>query len=47
MVTKMFKHLIGKTVEVYIDDMVIKTREPENYLPDLKAVLDMLKTYRL
>ena len=25
LVTKMFKHLIGNTVEVYIDDMVVKT----------------------
>ena len=23
LVTKMFKHLIGKTVKVYIDDMVV------------------------
>ena len=27
MVTCMFKDLIGKTVEVYIDDMVVKTKE--------------------
>ena len=28
LVTKMFRHLIGGTVEVYIDDMVMKTKEP-------------------
>ena len=27
MVTRMFKDLIGKTVEVYIDDMVVNTKE--------------------
>lgn len=43
----MFRHLIGKTVEVYIDDMVIKTKEPENHLADLKAVFNILMTYWL
>ena len=47
LVTKMFKHLIGRTVEVYIDDMVVKSKEPEGHLADLKAVFDILKTYRL
>ena len=36
LVTKMFKHLIGRTVEVYIDDMVVKTKELEGHLADLK-----------
>ena len=27
MVTRMFKDLIGKTMKVYIDDMVVKTKE--------------------
>jgi len=43
----MFRHLINKTVEVYIDDMVVKTKEPENHLADLKTVFDILRTYRL
>ncbi|GMP50878.1 hypothetical protein CsSME_00017309 [Camellia sinensis var. sinensis] len=47
LVTKMFKHLIGKTVEVYIDDMVVKTKESKGHLADLKEVFDILKTYRL
>lgn len=47
LVTKMFRHLIGKTVEVYIDDMVVKTQEPGGHLKDLKAVFDILRTYRL
>ncbi|GMP79097.1 hypothetical protein CsSME_00034767 [Camellia sinensis var. sinensis] len=47
LVTKMFKHLIGRTVEVYIDNMVVKTKEPEGHLTDLKAVFEILKTYRL
>ena len=43
----MFRHQIGKTVEVYIDDMVVKTKEPEDHLADLKTIFDILKTYRL
>ena len=43
----MFRHLIGRIVEVYIDDVVVKTKEPEGHLADLKVVFDILKTYRL
>ena len=27
LVTKMFKPLLGKTIEVYIDDMLVKSKE--------------------
>lgn len=47
LVTKMFKHLIGKMVEVYIDDMVMKSKEPSDYLVDLKEVFEILKAFRL
>ena len=35
MVTRMFKELIGKTMEVYIDDMVVKMREEGEHAHDL------------
>ncbi|XP_028069930.1 uncharacterized protein LOC114272434 [Camellia sinensis] len=47
LVIKMFKHLIGKTVEVYIDDMVVKSKEPRDHLAYLKEPFDILKAYRL
>ena len=47
LVTKMFRHLISGTVEVYINDMVVKNKELVSHLADLKAVFDILKTYRL
>ena len=47
LVTKMFNQMIRKTVEVYIDDMLVKTQEPENHLIDLKAVFDILRSYQL
>ena len=43
MVTKMFGHMIGRTVEVYIDDMLIKSLQKENHLADLRQVFDILR----
>jgi hypothetical protein len=47
MVTKMFGHIIGKTVEVYIDDMLIKSLRKEDHAADLLQVFDILKGNRL
>uniref|UniRef100_A0A2N9GCU1 Reverse transcriptase domain-containing protein n=1 Tax=Fagus sylvatica TaxID=28930 RepID=A0A2N9GCU1_FAGSY len=47
MVTKMFRHLIGKTVEVYIDDMLIKSLREEDHITDLRQVFDVLRENRL
>ena len=43
MVTKMFGHMIGRTVEVYIDDMLVKSLREENHLIDLLQVFDTLR----
>lgn len=47
MVTTMFGHLIGKTVEVYIDDMLIKSVKEEDHLTDLQEVLEILRRNEL
>jgi hypothetical protein len=47
MVTKMFRHIIGKTVEVYIDDMLIKSLRKEDHTTDLLQVFDILRRSRL
>ena len=44
LVTKMFRPLLGKTMEVYIDDMLIKSKEP-NHATHLQQVFDLLRTY--
>ena len=36
---------IGKTVEAYVDDMVIKTRHVETLIEDLRLTFDNLRTY--
>ena len=43
MVTKMFEHMIGKTVEVYIDDMLVKSLREENHVSDLLQMFDILR----
>ena len=36
---------IGKTVEAYLDDVVIKTRHVETLIDDLRLTFDNLQTY--
>lgn len=43
----MFCHMIGKTVQVYIDDMLIKSLKEEDHLADLTRVFGILRKYRL
>ena len=47
MITRMFTRQLGKTVEVYIDDMVVKSILAEDYLSDLWAVFNTLRRHRL
>uniref|UniRef100_A0A2N9G4H4 Uncharacterized protein n=1 Tax=Fagus sylvatica TaxID=28930 RepID=A0A2N9G4H4_FAGSY len=47
MVTTMFKHLIGKTMEAYIDDMLIKSVKEEDHLTDLREVFGIHRRDRL
>ena len=43
MVTQMFKDQICKSVEVYIDDMVVKTKEIKGHMSDLAKVFNVLR----
>ena len=36
---------IGKTVEAYVDDVVVKTRHVESLVDDLRLTFDNLRTY--
>ena len=36
---------IGKTVEAYVDDVVVKTRHVEPLVDDLRLTFDNLRTY--
>ena len=42
MITRMFESLLGKNMEVYIDDMVVKSKKVLDYLGDLQIVIEIL-----
>ncbi|XP_026445572.1 uncharacterized protein LOC113346222 [Papaver somniferum] len=43
LVDDMFRDLIGKTMEVYIDDMVVKSKQKESHFIDLQKMFDILR----
>ena len=47
LVNRMFSHQIGRNVEVYVDDMLVKSKEEANYLDDLKETFSTLHKYNL
>ena len=42
MVTKMFKEQLGRNMEAYIDDMVVKSKVVEDHLTDLPETFETL-----
>ena len=44
---KMFAQQIGRNVQVYIDDMLVKSRREEDHLEDLKETFDTLRSYNM
>ena len=47
MITKIFGHLMGNTIDAYIDDMVIKSKKELDHLKDLAEVFEILKEHKL
>lgn len=45
--TKIFKPLIGRTVEVYIDDMVVKTKTKSEHALHLEETFRLMKAYNM
>jgi hypothetical protein len=45
LVNKMFQAQIGKNMEVYVDDMLVKSTESVNHAHDLHEAFEMLKQY--
>ena len=44
---KMFTHQIGRNVQVYIDDMMIKSLRENDHLDDLQEIFDILRSYNM
>ena len=47
MMTKMFESQLGKNVEVYIDDMVVKSKLVSEHLVDLSNIFEILRRHKL
>ncbi|XP_024200004.1 protein NYNRIN-like [Rosa chinensis] len=45
LVNRMFKDLLGKTMEVYIDDMVVKSKHRKNHIEHLREAFEILRQY--
>ena len=43
----MFRPQIGRNVEVYVDDMLVKSQDEEKHLDDLQETFDTLKQYNM
>ena len=47
LVTKMFRSLLGKTMEVYIDDMLVKFKERLDHTTHLQHAFELLREYNM
>ena len=47
MMTRMFESLLGKNIEIYIDDMVVKSKVISEHLGDLRDTFEILRSYKL
>ena len=47
MMTRMFESQLGKNIEVYIDDMVVKSKVVTEHLNDLGGVFEILRRHKL
>ena len=47
MMTKMFESQMGKNIEVYIDDMVVKSKIVSEHIKDLTNIFKILKGHKL
>ena len=47
MMTRMFKSLLGKNIEIYIDNMVVKRKMVSEHLGDLRTIFEILRNYKL
>ena len=43
----MFEPQLGKSIEVYIDDMVVKSKVVSEHMRDLEVIFDILRKHKL
>ena len=47
MVNQMFNTQIGRNMEVYVDNMLVKSKEVESHLNDLEETFETLRRYQI
>ena len=47
LVNRMFSHQIGRNVEVYVDDVLVKSKDEANHLDNLKETFSTLRKYNM
>jgi len=47
LINQMFSKQICRKMEVYVDDMLVKTKEAKTHLKDLQETFDTLRRYRM
>jgi hypothetical protein len=47
LVNRMFEKQMGQTMEVYVDDMLVKSAEAPDHVSDLKETLDTIRHYQM
>ncbi|KAI5327752.1 hypothetical protein L3X38_027148 [Prunus dulcis] len=47
LVNHLFAPLIGNTMEVYVDNMLVKSRTADQHIPNLSAMFTILKQYKM
>ena len=47
LVNRMFSHKIGRNVEMYVNDMLVKSNDEVDHLDDLKETSDTLRKYKM
>ena len=47
MITRMFKPQLGKNIDVYIDDMVVKSKVVSEHMGNLRNIFEILRWHKL
>ena len=47
MMTRMFEPQLGKNIEIYVDDMVVKSKVASEHLADLDITFNVLRKHKL
>ena len=47
LMNRMFHGEIGQNVEVYVDDMLVKSKEEDGHLDDLRETFETLHKYQM